>query len=75
MERPEIKVTAREYQPGQAMRADDATRPTLLVEEVELVIAALTAQGKSADWIKSFFEEPDIKCLLPGQSGNGEVQK
>lgn len=75
MERQEIRVTAREYQIGQALTPDDATRPTLLIEEVEGVVAALAVGGMSTERIKALLERPDIKCLLPGQAGTGEVQK
>lgn len=67
-----IRVTVREWHPGQAMRSDDATRTTRLVEEVELVVAALTAQGVPAEKIQSIFNRPDIKAMMPGQKEIGE---
>lgn len=44
----------------------DATRQTLLCEEVDALLAALTVRGMSPEYITTLLEKPAIKCLLPG---------
>lgn len=71
----EIEIHVEEYDLRKPLGVDVSTRPTLLAEELEGVLAALANQGVSADRINALLERPEIKRLLPGQPRTERVQK